>query len=397
MRATFMTAVVGIAALSIVGLVPSPAFSADPQEGGSQVQPPSTPRVRPFSRNGRLTPGDDAAAVKEAETNTTVEVELLVGDQGVGLKAQEWQQVFQKIGCSLRVRSGLPTDKIEIRERKVSRIREVTVIGTLERNGGLVFKGRKFGTDQVRELEEWIQELKTYGAQGSPEGKPLWGLTKEQFQELYEKLSTVETERTAGISLKQAITKLAPRDAYPVNERAAARERLTSSAVERPVSQDLKGFSRGTALAAILAEYGLGFRPQRTPEGKLEIAIESLDKTTDCWPVGWDLPTEVKPGDLAPTLFQLVSVEFPERSLSEALKSVSEQTNVPIILDDWRIANKGIKLDEIRVKHSLKQTSFNLVIKRITTPNRLLPKIRIDEAGRPFVWIAPLEPVRISR
>ena len=39
----------------------------------------------------------------------------------------------------------------------------------------------------------------------------------------------------------------------------------------------------------LLNEYGLGFRPVRTPSGKIEIAVFPLQKTTEVWPVGWQL------------------------------------------------------------------------------------------------------------
>jgi hypothetical protein len=77
----------------------------------------------------------------------------------------------------------------------------------------------------------------------------------------------------------------------------------------------------------VLAEYGLGYRPQRTPEGSIELAVESLDKTSDTWPAGWDLPAGSRPPDVFPKFYQVVSIDITERP-PEA-KAIADQTDVP--------------------------------------------------------------------
>jgi hypothetical protein len=38
------------------------------------------------------------------------------------------------------------------------------------------------------------------------------------------------------------------------------------------------------------------------------------------------------------------------------------------------------------VKHPGKQTNYDIVLKRVTSP-RLIYRLRFDEAQRPFIWI----------
>ena len=394
-----MRAITAIAVLAEMIMLSAVCVGADPPDEFYKVLPSKArsgkmplPRLQNQKR-------DNAAAAdsKDAETHTTINIELLTGDEGVGLRAQEWQQIFQKFDCAVQIRTALPTDKVQTREKKVSRIRQIFIVGRLDPSGRLVFQDRAFSPSETAALGEWIRELKTYGAQGSPEGKPLWGLNEQQFEELFKEFGAIVSEETSGLALDKALAVLAPSKRFPLEQKVSARKRLAESHAVAPVAHELKGFARGTALAVVLAEYGLGFRPLRTPQGSIELAVESLDRTNDAWPAGWDLPENTRPPAVVPKLYQLVPVEFAERPLPEALKSVSDQTGLTILHDDWRIRSKGIKVDEIRVKHSPKQTTFDLVLGRITTPHLLLYRLRLDETGRPFVWITTLEPGRLSR
>ncbi|MGE3317391.1 MAG: hypothetical protein AB7O26_19925, partial [Planctomycetaceae bacterium] len=121
-----------------------------------------------------------------------------------------------------------------------------------------------------------------------------------------------------------------------------------------------------------------------------ELSVESLSKTTDVWPIGWNLPAESPPRNVAPTLYELVTVQFDSRPIRDALADISAQTGMPVAIDEPKIHAKGIKLNELTVKHPEKQTSYDLVLKRVTSP-RLIYRLRIDEAQRPFIWITPLE------
>ena len=55
--------------------------------------------------------------------------------------------------------------------------------------GRIVLPDRTFTRGDGVNLQEWVEELRLYGAQGSPEGKPLWGLSEEQFKAVFTALS----------------------------------------------------------------------------------------------------------------------------------------------------------------------------------------------------------------
>lgn len=369
----------GLAILASEGTAQAQRYTAGP---GSKTSRPSTTSPR----TGKTDAG-----------RTTVTVEILTGGPAAGFRAHEWRPIFEKMGVAFRIRGGTAADKVETRERQLGTVRQIVVTGKLDRSGRLIFAERTFSRSEADKLHAWLGELQTYGAQGSPEGKPLWGLTKAQFGAVYAALNQPLESEVEGLTLDAALKKMALPDDHPVRLSAAARESLrTRSRGTTPVRQKLKGRSLGTALAIVLNDYGLGFRPQRTPAGSIELAVEPLEKAPDAWPVGWEFKdSRFK---TARKLFvEQVPVELEDAPFLDVLEAVSTRAEVPVYIDHYRIEAAGIDLDKLRVSFPRKKTSWSLLLRRITFQHRLSVKYRIDEQGQPFVWITTLTLDRGSR
>ncbi len=343
---------------------------------------------------GDVRRGPGSSAANQRPKRTTVSVELFTGSEGVGLHAQQWQQVFAKLGVSFRARRAIFKDKPEVRERMLGSTRQVTVVGRLDRSGQIVLPDRTFRRSDAAKLAEWIRELKTFGAKGSPEGKQLWGLDKVQFSSLYSALGAMLAADLEGLDLETALAKMQLPARYPLRITTTARGWLSTEFPRAPAHRhSLKGLSKGTALAIVLNDYGLGFRPLRTPEGTIELAVDPFTKTTDVWPIGWEMAA-IERRKAAPKMFQLVPVELEDVKLIDVLAAVSVKTDVPILIDHYRIAAKQIDLDNQRVSQKPSQVSWSLLIKRLANSAKLTREIKRDESGRPFVWISPLVPRR---
>ena len=350
------------------------------------------------AQHGDVRRGPGSPAARKRPTTTTVSVELLTGDEGVGLHAQEWHQVFEKLGVSFRARRSIFNDKPEVRERMFGTIREVKIVGRLDRDGRMVLPDRAFRRSDAAKLAEWIRELKTYGAKGSPQGKQMWGLDKSQFASVYKALSWKLETDVEGQKIEDALAKMQLPAEFPVRFTTTTRRWLSTEFRRAPtVRHSLKGLSVGTALAIVLNDYGLGFRPLRTPEGTIELAIDPLTKTTDVWPVGWEITEALERRKLVPKMFELVPVELEDANFVDVLHAISVKTGVPILFDRYRIEAKQIDLDNLRVSHKPSQTAWSLLIKRLANSARLTRVFKKDEAGRPFVWITTLEPRRRQR
>lgn len=319
---------------------------------------------------------------------TQITIELLTGNEGVGISAQRWSQIFQELNVTLSIRRGRSDDKLGTTEKKIGdSVRQVRVVGRLDK-GRLVLEDRAFAESDTEKLAAWLKELRTYGAQGSPDGQPMWGLTKQQFGIVHSALSQTLVSEPREQTVQKALTLFALPDEHPVRFTSQATARLQQRGQMAVVRQSLKGLSKGTALAVLMNEQGLGFRPRRLPGGVVELSIFPLSETDDVWPVGWPLK-QTGPAT-APKLFAYTPVNLEEIELDAVLEAAADVVGVPILIDRHGLESRKIDLSKIKVSHSSKRTNWSLALKAITFQARAKPELLIDEAGKPFVWITPI-------
>jgi len=320
--------------------------------------------------------------------STTVEVELLTAPEGGILHGQQWRAQFEQLGVSLRVKRAALNDKPQVTERVVGTLRFVTAVGQLERSGRISFPGKGFNFSDGPKLKEWVEELKTYGAEGSPHGKPLWGLTEKQFKILYDELSAVQKSSVAGKDLPDVVTALELPRHIAVRWSIAAQEHLERRVAGNGITaiHDTAGFSKATVLAIALNDQNLGFRPSRTPAGTVELLIEpqAADRQ-DHWPVGW--PLQQQQSLLLPNLFLMVNVSLDALPASEVLTEVAKATETPIFVDRAEFDRREVNLDTLRLSHPLKKTTWSMALRTMLVPKRITREYWQDEAGRGFVWI----------
>lgn len=360
-------------------------------------------------------PTTTAATDRFDPSHTTVRVELLMEAENGGLEAQQWSKTLADFGYPARIRRPVLDDKPGISESSRGPLRTVTVVGTLDGRGGLAFPGRRFARDEAASLKEWLDELKKYGAQGSPEGKPLWGLSKSQFEAVYAALARPVTTDTTGLTLDEALAKLPLPKEYALRFNAAAKSEADLAQGTR-VSRSVAGLTAGTGLAFVFNEFGLGFRPERTPEGGIDLLVEPLpaptkptaeddEKPLVYWPVGWDVKEDTAPASkkpvrdedavlpnrlqLAPSLFAVREIGFDKAPLAEVFAAAEEATGMPVLLDRAGVEAAGVNLAKARFSQPAKRTMWMIALGSATFPNRLRHDLRRDEAGHPLVWVSP--------
>lgn len=351
----------------------------------ASAQPP----LSPPGRSGAGTPG---AASKPRLT--IVDLKLLTDSNGGGLHAQEWGKVLEPLDVAVQIQRPTLSDKPEVRERNVGTIRYVTAVGTLDRAGRINFPGRAFELSDGVKLREWLTELKTYGAQGTPEGQPMWGLTKAQFTRVYDSLLKPVEVSVLDMPVAKAIASLPLPMQYPVRFSPAAESLLGQTGPRNRVRQDVRGFSAATAMAIMLNDCRLGFRPNRTPNDAVELLIEPLGSREDLWPVGWPLQ---KPRlKAAPKLFAMTPIELDQVPLTDLLTTVAELTETPVILDHYEIEKANIEPAKLSVSFKRSSTSWSVALKTMVIPKKLSREIWQDENGRAFVFITTNRPGRAS-
>lgn len=326
----------------------------------------------------------------DRKIDTQVSVELLT-KEGAGLYAQEWATIFQDLNVSFSVRRSLLDEKPETTETTSGiSLRDVQVVGRLERDGSATFADRRFTTADIARIRDWINGLKAYGAQGSPQGQPMWGLSKTQFEPLFEALSPILKVEPQSAALNKALDVFTVSRKYPFRFTADATQHLEHDRVPAAVERTYGGLSEGTALAGLLNEFSLGFQPQRTPASKLELAIVPLAARRQVWPIGWPLADD--PPKVAPELFKTGDVELNDEPIMDVLQAVGDLIKLPVLFDEYGLKSTGINLKEITVSHKRKRTIWSAALKHVCFQARCKWELRVDEAGHPLLLILTAVP-----
>ncbi|WP_437190922.1 hypothetical protein [Planctomicrobium sp. SH527] len=322
-------------------------------------------------------------------SKTLLEIELVLpAGPSPPLLPHQWRGEFEKTGEAVRIRQALADDKPRVTERSRGPFRIVKLTGMVHLDGTVEFPDRKFRVGQSQELTNWIQEIKQYGALGSPSGRPLWGLTNEQFATLKQSLSAPVVKPTQGVSLQAAIESLPLSSMYPLEYHSSVHPQWESSA-KTVVTEEFEGLSSGTSLAGLLSLQGYGFRPVRTPAGGIKLLVQPLVEIKDAWPVGWPVDPARPRNEQFPALFATVNTGIDDAPLSAALDAIEQKTQVRLILDRWTCAEKELDPNRLIISYPSKNTAWALIVSHIVVNAHMTMNYRQDETGKGFVWITP--------
>ncbi len=85
-------------------------------------------------------------------------------------------------------------------------------------------------------------------------------------------------------------------------------------------------------------------------------------------------------------MFKFVNVEINDRPLSEALESLQERVQLPLLFDHNALARHEVDLNT-HVNFPAKNTFYKKIIDQLLFQVLLKSELRVDEAGTPFLWI----------
>ncbi len=310
-----------------------------------------------------------------------------------GAIAQQWADVFAKEGIPLRIRQPLLNDKAGVEQQVWGTIRRVKVTGQLDRSGLIVFPDRKFSLSDTAKLEEWIEELRVYGAQGAPEGQPLWGLERSEFDRLHAVMKQPTAQPTQELGLTEAIRALELSPNFPLRFSAETRKLLTEQPDLSLVKHDLRGFAKGTALALILHQYRLAFAPKRLPDESIVLAVEPFQPEKTMWPIGWN-PDDLglRRGSYASKLYSPQPIRIEQTRMLDLIPQIEEATDLKVFFDPYGLAAAKVNPERLVVNYPQKNTSWSLCLKTILSQVKLSLEVRVDENDKPFLWITRYAP-----
>ncbi|WP_437200812.1 hypothetical protein [Planctomicrobium sp. SH664] len=337
------------------------------------------------------------AQEKPGADRTSLEIELLMPQIGSDpLIAHRWRQEFEKAGEGVRIRQPIGSDRPMITEVVRGTLRTVRIIGRIERSGILTFPSRTFTPDQGPQLAGWLQELKTYGAQGSPAGQARWGLNDAQLKDLLQSLAQPVTHKLQGKSLAEGIEliPLPPQTQVTFHTSSEPSRQLLR---QTRLHEELQGLSAGTALAYLLSQGELVFRPVRQPDGSVQLVIQPQKDIKDAWPIGYDPPVAQPRNEIVPSFFKMQSIGIESRPLGDVLNACEERTGVHILIDLADCLAHQLDPEQIVVSYRQRRTAYAVVVESVCHGQHLKVSYKLDEAGTPFLWVIPFPTYNGSR
>lgn len=313
-----------------------------------------------------------------------IEIEVSADQRAELHTQQRWMEALSEIGAD-RVRSRTnPVGRPDIKEYSSGKTVVVKVKGVIDGNQ-LIVPGHRFFIGDQAGMRDFVQQLKDDGSKVTLAEKKAFGLTSEQLVALYQRLSRpVETstlQQPAAEVLKLLLGQSGMETEWSESARKAVRG-------ENVVSEELQGVSTGTALAAVLRPLGLVMVPQRKQGGVTKLHLIDSRSADEHWPVGW--PTDKPLTAYQPKLFDRQNIAIRDYQLDQALAALQRRVAVPFLFDQNSLARAGIELDKTEVTLVRENLAYMVAIQKLLSQSRprMRAELRLDEAGKPFLWFS---------
>lgn len=317
-------------------------------------------------------------------------VELtVVADPRLPITAQqEWGQRLAAANvANFRIRTGRDGDRAVIDTRGTPAAPVYAVTALLTAQNEIVVPGARFTSAQTTQLAQWLRRL---AEQGPPDARPqtaAFGLTAEQLEGLRQALALPVGFATKGLPRRDAVTRLAERLPLECPIGAAV---LGTLSPDDLVREELSEVSRGTALAYLLRPAGWSLVPQAGAGGAKLIVVEA-GSSAEIWPIGW--PATQRRDQLLPGLYEFLTVNVQNVPVIQVIEAVGTRVGVPVLLDYNAMARHGIEPDKQLVSFPNRRTSYAILLRNCLFQAQLNYELRMDEAGKPLVWITTVKPM----
>jgi hypothetical protein len=326
-----------------------------------------------------------------------IELELAT-ERGVQITApHEWLQRLADMGIeNVRIRGMRTGDEPRVDNRGTAERPMYHVVGIITARGQLLLPGGAFSSADRSRIKDYFDRLAADGADSLTAPRGLFGLTESELKTVFADLAQPIDFETKGQPPSALVERLQAKFASKIVFDAGA-DRVLRNAT--PLADELRGVAAGTGLAMALRSAGLVLRPEKSRGQPVvdriagaeagSISQSTLGKTSGAeitnWPVGWE--PRGTPGQTAPSLFEFLNAEIDGYTLEETLAAIGPRVKVAIYLDHAALAADGIDPAKIQVKLRRTRTFYKRVLDRVLSQARLGSQVRIDEAGKPFLWI----------
>ncbi|HVX12385.1 MAG TPA: hypothetical protein VHC22_14480 [Pirellulales bacterium] len=324
-----------------------------------------------------------------AAAEARVEVELVTSPTFPAIAQQQWYQLLSELRVDgLRIRKAAADDKTEVKTTGTKTTPTYHVVGVLTSAGQLELPGGKFSQRDRGPLADWLKNLRANGPSSAGGSKSPFGLTQKQFAAVNADLANRVAFSTEGLTPAEVLDKLGATLNYSVVVDRSMKQQLAAA---EPVSDELEGLTAGAAIAYVLRSEGLGLLP-RAGSKQPEYAVVKPAAKQTTWPVGWPLGDR-KPHDVLPKLFETLNAEI-DVPLTDVIDSIAERLDVVVLYDHYALARQGIDLAKLNSRFPASKTWYAKVVDRVLHQSGLTGEWRLDDAGKPLLWVTTLKPVK---
>jgi len=338
-----------------------------------------------------------AVADEREPPQRTLDVEVLIQSlPSYRIKSQEWGRVFQELGYSVRFRAPRAGEAPRVEDLDRDDFLATRVVAAMAADGSIRIGKQKFDIESTKLLTQALADIQRHGAKGPPNSNPTWGLTDEQFKEVTQLLG-VPVENP--VELQSSI--LAVESAgLPANMRikftdAARQQALALRPESAPDAIELQGFTKGSAIAIVLAQYGLGFRPRYVAPGQYDMEIDLGNESNNLWPIGWKPVQSFS--EILPSYFRAIPLDVEDVEVSALVGAISEKIGVAHFSSAYELAAKGLDINTLRYTRKDDRISPARLLTAVGDKLELGFDVRVDEAGKMFLWVTTADDAQAFR
>ena len=92
-------------------------------------------------------------------------------------------------------------------------------------------------------------------------------------------------------------------------------------------------------------------------------------------------------------MYEFHNVNVSGVTATKLLEVVGKQINAPVLYDHNALARHGIEPDKATVSHPQQRTTYSVALRKMLGKVGLKFEVRVDEAGKPFLWVSTVKPV----
>jgi hypothetical protein len=327
-----------------------------------------------------------AAGKPAAKARVSLEI---VTEKDIPITAtQQWYKVFADLGVSgLRIRAATGKDEVGVEQHGNKAAPVYDVVGLIKANNTLYLPGGKFTAGDSAGLKKWLADLADQGVEGVTQPRQAFGMTRSQLVEVDDDLKKPLAFATKDVPATKAVEQLA----QGLQHKLQIEPGVLKSLAESTVEEDLQGVSAGTALAVILRPAGLVFTPERPSGGSVQYRVSKPAAGHESWPIGWK--ADQPDAKILPDLYtKQINVEIEETPVTEAVEALQDRLKIPVLWDHNALALHGIDPAKVEVKLPAKKLTYSLILQRVLSQAKLKKELRVDEGGKPFLWITTIKP-----